>query len=85
VCLEIARPRTAAGRVGRLWFERAVPLIGRLSGHGEAYRYLVAGVRSYPTPEQVAGLMRRVGLVDVAWRAMTLGLVTIHVGTRPGT
>jgi demethylmenaquinone methyltransferase/2-methoxy-6-polyprenyl-1,4-benzoquinol methylase len=83
VCLEIARPHSAAGRLGRLWFERAVPMIGRLSGHAEAYRYLVANVRAYPTPEHVAALMRRVGLVDVGWSPLTLGLVTIHVGTRP--
>ena len=83
VCLEIARPRSATGRLGRLWFERAVPLIGRLSGHAEAYRYLVAGVRAYPSPEHVAALMRRAGLVDVGWSSLTLGLVTIHVGTRP--
>ena len=29
--------------------------------------------------------MRRAGLVDVAWSSRTLGLVTIHVGTRIGS
>jgi demethylmenaquinone methyltransferase/2-methoxy-6-polyprenyl-1,4-benzoquinol methylase len=83
VCLEIARPRSLAGRAGRLWFERAVPLIGRLRGQAEAYRYLVASVRAYPPPAEVAEIMARAGLVDVRWRAMTMGMVTIHVGTRP--
>ncbi|MCI0583512.1 MAG: ubiquinone/menaquinone biosynthesis methyltransferase, partial [Chloroflexi bacterium] len=84
VCLEIARPRSVAGRLGRLWFERAVPLIGRAVRQGEAYRYLVSSVRAYPPPAEVAAIMARAGLVDVRWRAMTLGMVTIHVGTRSG-
>jgi demethylmenaquinone methyltransferase/2-methoxy-6-polyprenyl-1,4-benzoquinol methylase len=83
ICLEIARPRTLAGRAGRLWFERAVPLIGRIVGQGEAYRYLVSSVRSYPPPAEIATIMARTGLIDVRWRPMTLGMVTLHVGTRP--
>ncbi len=83
VCLEIARPRSLAGRLGSVWFERAVPLIGRVVGQAEAYRYLVASVRSYPPPEQIAALMRQSGLAGVSWTPLTLGLVTIHVGTRP--
>ncbi|MEW5991286.1 MAG: ubiquinone/menaquinone biosynthesis methyltransferase [Chloroflexota bacterium] len=84
VCLEIARPRSFAGRAGQLWFERAVPLIGRVVGQAEAYRYLVSSVRAYPSPEEIAAIMARVGLVAVRWRPMTLGMVTIHTGRRPG-
>ncbi|HEX5591697.1 MAG TPA: ubiquinone/menaquinone biosynthesis methyltransferase [Candidatus Limnocylindrales bacterium] len=83
VCLEIARPRSFPGRLGRLWFERAVPVIGRVVGQAEAYRYLVSSVRAYPPPDEVAAIMRRVGLVDVTWRPMSLGMVTLHVGRRP--
>jgi demethylmenaquinone methyltransferase/2-methoxy-6-polyprenyl-1,4-benzoquinol methylase len=83
ICLEIARPRTLAGRAGRLWFERAVPLIGRIVGQADAYRYLVSSVRAYPPPEDVAMIMGRAGLIDVRWRPMTIGMVTLHVGTRP--
>ncbi|MBI2777987.1 MAG: ubiquinone/menaquinone biosynthesis methyltransferase [Chloroflexi bacterium] len=83
VCLEIARPRSMVGRVGRIWFERAVPLLGRLAGQGEAYRYLVASVRAYPAPEVIAGHMAAAGLADVSWVPLTAGMVTLHVGTRP--
>lgn len=83
VCLEIARPRSLAGRLGRIWFERVVPVIGRLVGQAEAYRYLVASVRSYPAPNEIAAIMRRAGLVDVSWTPLSLGMVTLHVGTRP--
>ena len=82
-CLEIARPPSLVGRAGRVWFERAVPIIGRLAGGGDAYRYLVASVRSYPRPEAIAGFMRSAGLIDVRWTPMTFGMVTLHVGRRP--
>lgn len=81
-CLEIARPASIIGRLGRAWFERIVPGIGRLAGQGEAYRYLVASVRAYPPPQEIAQIMRDVGLTDVAWVPMTFGMVTLHAGRR---
>ena len=83
VCLEIARPDHLLARAGRLWFEGAVPWLGRLAGQGDAYGYLVESVRNYPDPERIASIMRDAGLAQVAWVPMTLGMVTIHVGRRP--
>jgi demethylmenaquinone methyltransferase/2-methoxy-6-polyprenyl-1,4-benzoquinol methylase len=82
VCLEIARPRSLVGRVGRIWFERIVPRLGSLIGQGRAYAYLVESVRGYPAPEEIAAVMRAAGQVDVAWTPMTFGMVTLHVGLR---
>jgi demethylmenaquinone methyltransferase / 2-methoxy-6-polyprenyl-1,4-benzoquinol methylase len=82
-CLEIARPRSLVGRLGRIWFERVVPWLGRLIGQGDAYRYLVESVRTYPPPEQIAELMRGAGLTAVTWRSMLFGMVTLHTGRRP--
>lgn len=81
-CLEIARPTSPIGRLGRIWFERVVPRIGRLAGQGAAYRYLVASVRGYPPPDEIAAIMRKVGLVDVRWVPLTFGMVTLHAGRR---
>lgn len=83
VCLEIARPDGLIPRIGRFWFERAVPLLGRLVGQGEAYAYLVESVRNYPGPERIATIMGEAGLVDVTWHPMTFGMVTVHIGRRP--
>jgi demethylmenaquinone methyltransferase/2-methoxy-6-polyprenyl-1,4-benzoquinol methylase len=82
VCLEIARPRSIIGRLGGLWFERVVPLLGRLIGEREAYAYLVASVRAYPSPERIAETMRAAGLSDVRWVPLTFGMVTAHIGSR---
>jgi demethylmenaquinone methyltransferase / 2-methoxy-6-polyprenyl-1,4-benzoquinol methylase len=83
VCLEIARPRSRLARVTRWWFDRIVPLIGRVAGQGGAYTYLVRSVQGYPAPEWIAEVMREAGLVGVHWIGMSGGIVTIHVGTVP--
>ena len=43
----------------RLWFDRIVPLLGRLLKGGAAYTYLPASVRRFPGPDELAELMRR--------------------------
>jgi demethylmenaquinone methyltransferase/2-methoxy-6-polyprenyl-1,4-benzoquinol methylase len=83
VCLEIARPRSRLARVMRAWFDRIVPLIGKIAGQGGAYAYLVRSVQSYPAPERIAQVMRDAGLVGIRWVGMSGGIVTIHVGTVP--
>ena len=83
LCLEIARPRSRLARFMRWWFDRIVPLIGRVAGQGDAYGYLVRSVRAYPSPERIAEIMGEAGLVDVHWRGLTGGIVTLHVGTVP--
>jgi demethylmenaquinone methyltransferase/2-methoxy-6-polyprenyl-1,4-benzoquinol methylase len=81
LCLEIARPRSRLARFMRWWFDRIVPLIGRVAGQGDAYAYLVRSVQHYPSPERIAEIMAEAGLVDVRWRGLTGGIVTLHVGT----
>ena len=83
VCLEIARPRSRVARVMRWWFDRIVPVIGRVAGQGDAYAYLVRSVQNYPSPERIAEVMRDAGLVGIRWIGMSGGIVTIHVGTVP--
>ncbi len=83
VCAETARPRSPLGRLAWLWFERIVPMLGRLSSMPDAYRYLVASARAYPDPRTVAEIMTQAGFVDVRWTGLTLGIVTIHTGRRP--
>lgn len=82
VCLEIARPTGRIARAAQAWFDRIVPLIGRVAGQGSAYGYLVASTQDYPAPERIAGIMREAGLEDVRWEPLTLGIVTLHAGRR---
>jgi demethylmenaquinone methyltransferase/2-methoxy-6-polyprenyl-1,4-benzoquinol methylase len=83
VCLEIARPKSRPARILQFWFDKIVPLVGRVAGQGGAYGYLVRSVKGYPGPDRIAEIMREVGLQDVTWRRMSGGIVTLHVGTVP--
>ena len=83
VCLEIARPRSRVARILQFWFDRIVPIVGRLAGQGGAYGYLVRSVKGYPGPDRIAEIMREVGLEDVGWVGMSGGIVTLHTGTVP--
>lgn len=83
VCLEIARPRGRPARMLQFWFDRIVPVIGRLAGQGGAYSYLVRSVKGYPDPDRIAAIMREAGLEDVSWQGLSGGIVTLHVGVVP--
>jgi demethylmenaquinone methyltransferase/2-methoxy-6-polyprenyl-1,4-benzoquinol methylase len=83
VCLEIARPKSRPARVLQFWFDKIVPLVGRVAGQGGAYGYLVRSVKGYPGPDRIAEVMREVGLEDVSWQPMSGGIITLHVGTVP--
>ena len=62
------------------WFDRAVPVLGRLAGDPDAYAYLPNSVRRFPDPRRLAALMADVGLVGVRWVLTAGGIVTIHSG-----
>jgi len=83
VCLEIARPESRLARILQFWFDRIVPVVGRVAGQGGAYGYLVRSVKGYPGPDRIAEIMREVGLQDVSWQGMSGGIVTLHVGSVP--
>ncbi len=83
VCLEIARPRSRPARILQFWFDRIVPVIGRVAGQGGAYGYLVRSVKGYPGPDRIAAIMREAGLEDISWQGLSGGIVTLHVGIVP--
>jgi demethylmenaquinone methyltransferase/2-methoxy-6-polyprenyl-1,4-benzoquinol methylase len=84
VVLEITTPtRPPLSSFYRLWFDRVVPLIGRLAGDPEAYSYLPSSVKRFPGPHELAARMDRCGL-DVRYVVTAGGIIALHVGTRRG-
>jgi demethylmenaquinone methyltransferase/2-methoxy-6-polyprenyl-1,4-benzoquinol methylase len=82
VVLEITVPqKPPLSTFFSLWFDRAVPLIGRLTGDPEAYEYLPRSVKRFPDPEALAGRMAAAGLRDVRWILTAGGIIALHVGT----
>jgi demethylmenaquinone methyltransferase/2-methoxy-6-polyprenyl-1,4-benzoquinol methylase len=78
--LEITQPRGMLAPFYRLWFDRIVPLLGKLLKGGQAYSYLPASVRRFPGPDELAGLMRAAGFADVEYRTFAGGIVALHTG-----
>jgi demethylmenaquinone methyltransferase/2-methoxy-6-polyprenyl-1,4-benzoquinol methylase len=78
--LEITTPRGALAPFYRVWFDRVIPLLGRLLPGGGAYTYLPASVRRFPGPEELAELLRTAGFAGVRFRLFAGGIVALHVG-----
>jgi demethylmenaquinone methyltransferase/2-methoxy-6-polyprenyl-1,4-benzoquinol methylase len=78
--LEITTPRGILAPFYRLWFDRIVPLLGRVLPGGAAYTYLPASVRRFPTPEALADELVSVGFSAVRFRLFAGGIVALHVG-----
>jgi demethylmenaquinone methyltransferase / 2-methoxy-6-polyprenyl-1,4-benzoquinol methylase len=78
--LEITTPRGLLRPFYRLWFDRIVPLLGRLLPGGDAYTYLPASVRRFPGPEELSELLGTCGFVGVRFRLFGGGIVALHTG-----
>jgi len=82
VILEITTPqRPPLSWFFRVWFDRAVPLLGRLAGDPDAYTYLPSSVRRFPGPAELGAAMHRAGLDDVRWVLTAGGIIALHSGT----
>ena len=81
--LEITRPRGVLRLFYSLWFDRIVPLLGKVLPGGAAYAYLPASVRRFPGPDDLSALFERAGFEDVRYRLLGGGIVALHVGTKP--
>jgi demethylmenaquinone methyltransferase / 2-methoxy-6-polyprenyl-1,4-benzoquinol methylase len=83
VVLEITTPqRPPLSWFFRAWFDRIVPLLGRLAGDRAAYSYLPSSVRRFPDPRELAGELAAAGLHDVRWVLTAGGIIALHAGTR---
>jgi len=81
VVLEITQPtRPPLSIFYSLWFDRVVPVLGRLAGDPEAYSYLPESVRSFPGPRGLAEKMDAAGLGRIRWTVLAGGIIAIHSG-----
>ena len=81
VVLEMTTPRRPPlSTFFSLWFDRVVPVLGRLAGDRDAYSYLPSSVKRFPGPDGLAGLMADLGLRDVRYLLTAGGIIAIHSG-----
>lgn len=85
VILEITQPtRPPLSTFYRLWFDRAVPILGALAGDPDAYRYLPESVRGFPAPAALAAKLDGAGLDRIRWTVLAGGIIAIHSGVASG-
>jgi len=82
ITLDIVRPDVPVwGTLFGLYFHRLVPVIGALVARDrQAYTYLPQSVERFVTPNELARLMEKAGLRDVAYGRYGLGTIALHVG-----
>src|SRR5438876_4859616 len=78
--LEITRPSGRLRFFYSLWFDRIVPLLGKILPGGDAYTYLPASVRRFPGPDELAKLLS--GFDEVRYRLFAGGIVALHTGVK---
>jgi demethylmenaquinone methyltransferase/2-methoxy-6-polyprenyl-1,4-benzoquinol methylase len=84
VVLEITTPtRLPLAWFFKVWFDRAVPLIGRLTGERDAYTYLPSSVRRFPDAQALAARMERAGLTRISFVLTAGGIIALHAGEVP--
>jgi demethylmenaquinone methyltransferase/2-methoxy-6-polyprenyl-1,4-benzoquinol methylase len=82
VVLEITTPqKPPLSTFFSLWFDRAVPALGRLAGDESAYSYLPSSVKRFPDPRSLAGELAAAGLEEIRWVVTAGGIIAIHGGT----
>jgi demethylmenaquinone methyltransferase / 2-methoxy-6-polyprenyl-1,4-benzoquinol methylase len=82
VVLEITTPqRPPLAWFFRVWFDRVVPLLGKLAAEPDAYTYLPSSVRRFPAPRELAGRLAAAGLEDVRYVLTAGGIIALHAGT----
>ncbi len=89
VSLELSKPSNPLIRHPYyLYFYHIVPLLGwlidpRTERRLRAYGWLPKSLIPFPTQDGLAEVFRRAGLVDVGYRGLTGGIVSVHHGTKP--
>lgn len=84
VVLEITQPqRPPLSTFFALWFDRLIPLLGRITDE-QAYSYLPSSVKRFPQPPALAAAMERAGLEQLRWILTAGGIIALHVGVRRG-
>lgn len=81
VILEFTEPkRPPFSTFYSLWFDRIVPILGRLTPNPDAYSYLAESVHSFPDPQGLAAKMDAAGFERIGWLLTAGGILAIHSG-----
>jgi demethylmenaquinone methyltransferase/2-methoxy-6-polyprenyl-1,4-benzoquinol methylase len=81
VILEMTTPvRPPLSTFFSLWFDRIVPVLGRVAGDSDAYTYLPNSVKRFPGPDKLASMLWEAGLRDIRYVLTAGGIIALHTG-----
>lgn len=68
-----------------LYMNWCVPVIGWIATRGDAsaYKYLLRGMKNFPTAEEFVQELASIGFTDIYFERLTLGIVAIHTARKP--
>jgi demethylmenaquinone methyltransferase/2-methoxy-6-polyprenyl-1,4-benzoquinol methylase len=79
--LEITQPTGPLKPFFSLWFDRIVPLLGRVLPGGNAYTYLPASVRRFPGAVALADMINAAGFEGATFQLFGGSIVALHTAT----
>ena len=84
LCLEFSRIVVPALEpLYEAYAQHLLPRIGQVvTGHGDAYRYLVESIRRFPDQDRLAELMSEAGFARARYRNLSGGIAALHSAWR---
>jgi len=84
MCLEFSKPTTPLFRqLYDFYSFHIMPYLGQLIvGSRQAYTYLPESIRMFLSPEELTGLLGKVGFPHVTYRKLTNGIAVIHLAKK---
>ena len=84
VVLELTTPKPGLLKdLYILYFQKIIPLLGAFfSKNAGAYSYLPESVLKFPEPREFAKIMKHAGFINIKWKPMTFGIVTLFTGVK---
>jgi len=84
MCLEFSKPTAPLFRFLYDFYSfEIMPFLGELlAGSRKAYTLLPESIRSFPLPDELAGILKNIGLKRVAYRRLTNGIAVVHLGQK---
>jgi demethylmenaquinone methyltransferase/2-methoxy-6-polyprenyl-1,4-benzoquinol methylase len=84
ICLELSKPTAPFFRwLYDFYSFRIMPFLGwAIVGSRRAYTYLPESVRVFPLPDELAGILKKIGFAKVTYQKLTNGIAVVHLAKK---
>ena len=84
MCLEFSKPTAPLFRFLYDFYSfEIMPLLGELlAGSRKAYTLLPESIRTFPLPDGLADILKKIGFKRVVYRRLTNGIAVVHLGKK---